>query len=120
MGQVAGSLAVALSDVLPAECARVRLVGPSGEVPIAATRVIAPRAPLPENQLVALQALRSTAPVRVTIGDRMTLVVPMWRGDDAVGLLEVVSSPEGHYHPLDAALVESFARGAVAALRGAR
>jgi hypothetical protein len=40
----------------------------------------------------------------------------MWRGTDPVALLEAVSPPGAQYEPGDAALVDAFARGAVAAL----
>jgi hypothetical protein len=117
VGRAAGSLAAGLSDVLPSECARVRLVGPSGEVPTAAVRVIAPRAPLEDDRSVALNALRHSASMRSAVGERMAIVVPMWRGDDAIGLLEVVSAPGERYRPVDTALVDAYAQGAVAALR---
>jgi hypothetical protein len=117
VGRVAGSLAAGLSDVVPSECARVRLVGPSGEVPTAAARVIAPRAPLADDRSVALDALRESRPIRTELGDRMTIVVPMWRGDDAVGLLEIVSAPGERLRPGDVRVVDAYAQGAVAALR---
>jgi len=44
LATAAGRLATGLAGVLPADSARVRLVGPSGEVPIAALRQIATRA----------------------------------------------------------------------------
>ena len=120
VGRAAGSLAAGLSDLLPSECARVRLVGPSGEVPTAAARVIAPRGPLDDHPAVALDALRRAAPMRSWIGERMAIVVPMWRGNDAIGLLEVVSAPGERYRPGDVALVDAYAQGAVAALRTRR
>jgi hypothetical protein len=95
----------------------VRLVGPSGEVPTAAARVIAPRAPLADDRSVALDALRESRPIRTELGDRMTIVVPMWRGDDAVGLLEIVSAPGERLRPGDVRVVDAYAQGAVAALR---
>jgi hypothetical protein len=114
----AAELAAGLSDVVNCDATRVRLVGPSGEVPVAAMREIAPRRPVPDDPEPARHALRVDAPVRQEFMDRMIIVVPMWRSDDAVGLLEVVSAPGDRYRPLDVALVDAFAQGAVAALRG--
>ena len=117
VGRSAGALAAALSDVLPADCTRVRLVGPSGELPVAAQREIAPRRPVPDDPRVADEALRTNAPVRKDVDGHTTMVVPMWRGDDAIALFEVISPRGDLYQPIDTALVDAFARGAVAALR---
>jgi hypothetical protein len=114
----AGSLAAGLSDVVPCECTRVRLVGPSGEVPLAAMREIALRRPIPDDPEPARQALRVDAPVRQSFKDRMIIVVPMWRGEEPIALLEVISAPGDRYRPLEVALIDAFAQGAVAALRG--
>jgi len=120
VGRSAGALAAALSDVLPADCTRVRLVGPSGELPIAAQREIAPRRPTADDSRVAAEALRTSAPVRKDGDGQTVMVVPMFRGADAIGFLEAVSPRGNHYEPIDTALVDAFARGAVAALRTAR
>ncbi len=117
VGRNAGALVAALSDVLPADCTRVRLLGPSGELPVAAQREIAPRRPVPDDASIASEALRTNAPVRRDEEGHTTMVVPMWRGDDAIGLLEVISPRGDLYQPIDTALVDAFARGAVAALR---
>ena len=116
VGRAAGALAAALSDVIPADCARVRLVGPCGEVPIAARREIAPRRPAVDDPEAAKEALRTGSPVRKIVDGRTVMVVPMWRRDDPVGLLEAVSAPGDLFDPRDSALVDAFARGAVAAL----
>ena len=113
----AGSLAAGLSDVVNCDASRVRLVGPSGEVPMAAMREIAPRCPIPDDPEPARHALRVDTPVRQTFEDRMIIVVPMWRGDEPVALLEVISAPGDRYRPLEVALVDAFAQGVVAALR---
>jgi hypothetical protein len=117
VGRAAGALAAALSDVLPADCTRVRLVGPSGELPVAAQREIAPRRPVTDDAGAAAEAMRTKVPVRKDANGHTTMVVPMWRGDDAIGLLEVISPLGDLYQPIDAAVVDAFARGAVAALR---
>jgi hypothetical protein len=117
VGRSAGALAAALSDVLPADCTRVRLVGPSGELPVAAQREIAPSRPVPDDASIAREALRVSAPVRRDNNGHSTMAVPMWRGDDAIGLLEVISPQGDLYQPVDTAVVDAFARGVVAALR---
>ena len=106
VGKSAGRIAAALADVVPAECTRVRLVGPSGEVPIAAERELVPGRSVTDDG----------APVRKEVGGRTVLAVPLWRRDDPVAVLEAVSPPGELYEPVDAALVDSFARGAIAAL----
>ena len=117
LATAAGRLATGLAGVLPADSARVRLVGPSGEVPIAALRQIATGGTVPDDGDAAAEALRHRAPVRrESIDGRGILVVPMWRGDDLVALLEVVSPPDERYLPKHALIVDAFARGAVAAL----
>jgi hypothetical protein len=108
----AGALAKALAEVLPCASRRVRLVGPSGEMPVAAE---AGRR-FPDDPSLATGAIRALAPVRRAVGHHTLLVVPMWRGVDAVGVLEALSPPGEHYQPGDAALVDAFARGAVAAM----
>jgi len=114
----AGGLAAGLSEVVSCDATRVRLVGPSDEVPLAAMREIAPRRPIPDDREPAQHALRVDAPVRQEFKDRMIIVVPMSRGDDAIGLLEVISAPGDRYGPREVALIDAFAQGAVAALRG--
>jgi hypothetical protein len=116
VGKTAGRLAAALADVVPAECTRVRLVGPSGEVPIAAERELVPGRSVTDDGAPAEEAMRTGAPVRKEVGGRTVLAVPLWRRDDLVAVLEAVSPPGELYEPVDAALVDSFARGAIAAL----
>jgi hypothetical protein len=116
VGKSAGRIAAALADVVPAECTRVRLVGPSGEVPIAAERELIPGRSVTDDGAPAVEAMRTRAPVRKEVGGRTVLAVPLWRRDDLVAVLEAVSPPGELYEPVDAALVDSFARGAIAAL----
>lgn len=108
----AGALAAAVADVLPSDCTRVRLVGPSGEVPVAAEF----GARFPDDPALGSEAIRRFAPVRRTVADRTVLVVPMWRRTDPVALFELVSPLGSHYQAGDAAVVDAFARGATAAL----
>ena len=117
IGRGAGRHASGLIDVVPAECARVRLVGPSGEVPIAAEFAVAPVRPVPVDEDIARTALRERAPQRKASADSSgVLVVPMWRGNDVVGLLETVAAGGVRYTAGDVALVDAYARGAIAAM----
>ena len=117
IGRAAGRIAAGLGDVLPADCTRVRVLGPSGEVPIAAERDLTPRRPLPDDATAASDAMRLRKPVRKVESDNCgVLVVPMWRGNDLIALLEAVAPPGDRFAPADAALVDAYARGAISAL----
>jgi hypothetical protein len=117
IGRAAGRLATALADLVAADCARVRLVGPSGEVPVAAERDLAPRRPVPDEDAPALEAVRVHKPVRTsTVDGRGVLAVPVWLGNEMVAVFEVVGAAGTRYMPRDATLVDGYARGAVAAL----
>jgi hypothetical protein len=119
-GVIAGELAVELAEVVPAACTRVRLLGPSGEMPIAAEQDVEAHPLLADDPTVAAQALRAHTTVRRDAGGHSVLAVPIWRGDDAVALLEAVSREGAHYNSSDAARVDAFAHGAMAALRAVR
>ena len=117
IGRGAGRLAAGLGDVLRADCTRLRLLGPSGEVPIAAERVLTAREPVPDDAVAAQDALRGHKPVRtVTADDRGVLVVALRRGDEVLALLEAVLPAGDRYRPADVAQADAYARGAVAAL----
>lgn len=117
LARAAGRIAAGLAEALPADCTRVRLTGPAGEVPLAAERDLDPRRPALDMPSVARDAVRSQQPVRATAPDGRTIVaVPIWRRRDIVGVLEAVSHPGSAYCPEDAALVDAYGRGAVAAL----
>jgi hypothetical protein len=116
-GRAAGRLAAGLADVVSADATRVRLVGPSGEVPVAAERELAARRPVLDDPGPARAALQARKPVRVTTTEgRGVLVVPLWRGGEMVGLLEAVSAPGHKFGPSDAVRADAYARGAIAAL----
>ena len=116
----APALVAGLAEVLPTDCARVRLTGPSGEVPIAAERDLAPGRFAPDDSAIARAALQQRHSVRRAGNyDRAVLTVPLWRGDDVVGVLELVSHPGQTYLSRDAGLVDAYGRGAVAALLAA-
>jgi hypothetical protein len=117
LARSAGTIAAGLADALPADCTRVRLTGPAGEVPLAAERDLDPRGPVMDLPNVARDAVRSRQPVRATAPDGRTIVaVPIWRRRDIIGVLEAVSRPGAAYLPEDAALVDAYGRGAIAAL----
>jgi len=117
VGHSAGRLAAGLADAVHAESVRVRLLGPSGELPIAGEREFVKRRTVPRDAETARDALRTRAVVRTTTADgRGVLVVPMWRGNDLIALLEAVAAPGDRFLPRDAAVVDAYARGAVAAL----
>ena len=116
-GRAAGRLAAGLADVVRADCTRLRLLGPSGEVPVAAERELTARGSVPDDSTAALKALRSRSPVReVTLDGRGVLVIAMRRGDEVLALLEAVAPCGERYRPADVAQADAYARGAVAAL----
>jgi hypothetical protein len=116
IGCAAGQLASGLAEVVPTDAARVRLLGPCGEVPVAAERDSA-RIRVPDEPHAAIDALRLRRPIRTADADsRGVLVVPMWRGDEIVALLEAVGAPGDRFTPRDAAQVDGYGRGVVAAL----
>jgi hypothetical protein len=117
IGRAAGRLAAGLADVVGAECTRLRLLGPSGEVPVAAERDLAARASVPDDPTAAHKVLRNRRTVReVTVDDRGVLVVAMRRGDEVLALLEAVAPRGDRYRPVDVVQADAYARGAVAAL----
>ena len=108
-----------LAEVLPTDCARVRVTGPSGELPIAAELDLAPGRFPADDAEIARAALKQRHSVRrAGDHDRAVLAVPLWRRDDVVGVLELVSRPGQTYGSRDAALVDAYGRGAIAALLG--
>ena len=117
IGRAAGRLAAGLADVVPADCARLRLLGPSGEVPVAAERELTERHLVPDDSTAAHEVVLTHKPVRmVTVDDRGVLVVAMRRGDEVLALLEAVAPCGDRYRPIDVAQADAYARGAVAAL----
>jgi hypothetical protein len=111
IGRAAGRLAAGLADAIPADCTRLRLVGPSGEVPVAAERELTPR------RLVADDPAAAHTVVRTRKADgRGIIVVPLRRGDEILALLEAVAPTGDRFRPVDVAQADAYARGAVAAL----
>jgi hypothetical protein len=117
IGRAAGRLAAGLADIVPADCTRLRLLGPSGEVPVAAERELADRHDVPDDPSVAEEVVRFGKPVRkVMPDDRGVMVVALRRGDEVLALLEAVAPGGDRFRPGDLARAEAYARGAVAAL----
>jgi hypothetical protein len=117
IGRAAGRLAAGLADVVRADCTRVRLLGPSGEVPVAAERDLAARNEVPDDAAAAHEVVRNHKAVRqVTADDRGVIVVAMRRGDEVLALLEAVLPEGDRYRPGELALADAYAAGAVAAL----
>ncbi len=117
VGRSSGALANALADLLPVDRARVRVVGPSGEMPIAAERTVGRGGFVADDAAPGAAAVRRHVPVRSRVAGRAVLAVPIWCGDEAVGLLEAVAPASAQFEPVDAALVDAFGAGALAALR---
>ena len=117
IGRAAGRLAAGLADVVRADCTRLRLLGPSGEVPVAAERELTARRSVPDDATAAHAGVRSNKSVRqVTLDGRGVLVVAMRRGDEVLALLEAVAPCGDRYRPVDVVQADAYARGAVAAL----
>jgi hypothetical protein len=117
IGRAAGRLAAGLADVVPADCTRLRLVGPSGEVPIAAERELGPRNEVPDDPTFAHDVLANRKSLRkITSDGRGIILVALQYDDDVVALLEAVSPSGDRFRPGDLARAEAYARGATAAL----
>lgn len=117
VARAAGNLAAGLADVVAADCTRLRVIGPSGEVPVAAERELNARQLVPDDPGPAHEALRGHRSVRhVTDDDRGVIVVAMRRGDEVLALLEAVAPCGEHYRAADLAQADAYARGVVAAL----
>jgi hypothetical protein len=116
--RAANQLATDLVNVVPAECAGLRLVGPMGETPLAAVCDLGTGGVWLDPS-AAHDALARREPVRRGArDDRTVIAVPMEHEGDIVGVLEVVSISTDRYSLVDELLVSAFARGAVSALLG--
>src|SRR5262245_8722947 len=116
IGRSAESIAEGLSRMLPTCCARVRLVGPSGEVPIAAERNCGREHAEGTDTAAAVEAISTRAPALADDGDRRVVAVPLWRGDIAVGVLEAVARTGAPLDAADVDMIEAFGLGVIAAL----
>ena len=114
--QHAGRLAEDAADALLAHCACVRLVGPSGETPLAAVCDFGDVG-IWLDPTAAHDAAQRVEPVRRDAPDGRTVIaVPLEFRFEAVGVLEVISGPDEPYDAHDAEIVAAFARGAVCGL----
>ncbi len=114
----ANQLAADLVNVVPAECAGLRLVGPMGETPLAAVCDLGPGGVWLDPS-AAHDALARREPIRRGARDGRTVIaVPLEHQGDVVAVLEVVSVATDRYSLVDELLVSAFARGAVSALLG--
>jgi hypothetical protein len=116
--RAANQLVADLVNVVPAECAGLRLVGPMGETPLAAVCDLGTGGVWLDPS-AAHDALARREPVRRGArDDRNVIAVPMEHDGDIVAILEVVSVSTDRYSLVDELLVSAFARGAVSALLG--
>lgn len=116
----AARLAADLVDVVPAECAAVRLIGPSGETPLAAVCDQGEKS-VRLDAGAAHEALHRREAVRQgSIDGRTVIAVPLEYHQHVLGVLEVVSSVAEFYSAYDAELVSAFAYGAVSGLLSGR
>jgi hypothetical protein len=116
--RAANQLAADLVNVVPAECAGLRLIGPMGETPLAAVCDLGTGGVWLDPS-AAHDALAGREPVRRGArDDRNVIAVPMEHQGDIVAVLEVVSISTDRYSLVDELLVSAFARGAVSALLG--
>jgi hypothetical protein len=117
IAQSAGKIAAGFADVVAADCTRLRVLGPSGEVPVAAERELSARQLVPDDAAAAHEVLRSHKSVRrVTDDARGVIVVALRRGSEVLALLEAVAPSGEQFRPAEVSLAEAYARGVVAAL----
>ena len=118
--RAANHLAAELLTVVPSECAGLRLVGPSGETPLAAVCDLGAGG-VWLDPAAAHDALARREPIRRGASDGRTVIaVPLEHQGEVVGVLEVVSVETDRYSLVDELLVSAYARGAVAALLSGR
>ena len=116
----AARLAADLVEVVPADCAAVRLIGPSGETPLAAVCDQGVKA-VRLDAAAAHEALWRREPVRQGARDGRTVIaVPIEHHQHVLGVLEVVSGEAEFYSVYDTELVSAFAYGAVSGLLSGR
>jgi hypothetical protein len=114
--RAANQLAADVLAVVPSECAGLRLVGPSGETPLAAVCDLGAGGVWLDPS-AAHDALARCEPVRRGARDGRTVIaVPLEHQGEVVGVLEVVSVETDRYSLVDELIVSAYARGAVAAL----
>jgi len=114
--RAANQLAAEVLTVVPAECAGLRLVGPSGETPLAAVCDLDAGGVWLDPE-AAHDAFAGRKTVRRGARDGRTVIaVPLEHHEEVVAVLEVVSVETDRYSLVDELIVSAYARGAVAAL----
>lgn len=112
----APAIAGGLADLARAEIVRVRLCGPSGELPVAAMR--ATQLTPADYPSIARDALERDRSVRTATDDgRIVVAVPVRVDGEAIGVVEVTFADRAGCPPGEEAVVEAFVRGAMAGLR---
>ena len=113
----ADQLADGLAEVVTADVVRVRVTGPSGEVPSAGVHVRTARTSIPDDPTAAREAVRRGATESLRTSDRRTVVaVPVMYHGEVVAVLEAVSAVGYEIGVGYAAHMDAFGTGAVAAL----
>jgi hypothetical protein len=116
--RAANQLAADVAALVPSDCAGLRLVGPSGETPLAAVCELGPGGVWLDPS-AAHDAFARREPVRRGARDGRTVIaVPLAHQGEVVAVIEVVSVETDRYSLVDELLVSAFARGAVSALLG--
>jgi len=114
--RAANQLVADVAALVPSDCAGLRLVGPSGETPLAAVCDLGSSGVWLDPS-AAHDALARREPVRRGArGGRTVVAVPLEHHGDVVAILEVVSVETDRYSLVDELIVSAFARGAVSAL----
>lgn len=112
----APAIAGGLADHAHAEVVRVRVCGPSGELPIAAMR--AAQLTPADYPSIAREALRRDRALRSATDDgRIVVAVPVRFEGDAVGVVEVTFADRADCPPGGELVVDAFVHGALASLR---
>ena len=114
--RAANQLAAEVATLVPSDCAGLRLVGPSGETPLAAVCDLGSSG-IWLDPSAAHDAIARHEPVRRGArGGRTVIAVPLAHQGEVVAVIEVVSVEADRYSLVDELLVSAFARGAVSAL----
>jgi hypothetical protein len=114
--RAANQLVADVATLVPSDCAGLRLVGPSGETPLAAVCDLG-ACGVWLDPSAAHDALAQHEPVRRGARDGRTVIaVPLEHQGEVVAVIEVVSVESDRYSLVDELIVSAFARGAVSAL----
>jgi hypothetical protein len=114
--RVANQLAAEVLTVVPSECAGLRLVGPSGETPLAAVCDLGAGGVWLDPEAAHDAFAKHEAVRRGARDGRTVIAVPLEHQGEVVAVLEVVSVETDRYSLVDELIVTAYARGAVAAL----